>query len=63
MGLIEFIIVLAVLGCVWYLITTYIPMPGPIKTVITVIAVIVLCLLLLQVVGIESGVHLNIPKL
>lgn len=55
MGLIELIIVLAVLGCIWYLITTYIPMPAPIKVVITVIAVLVLCLLLLQLVGIDIG--------
>ncbi len=52
MGLIELIVVLAILGCIWYLITTYIPMPGPIKTVITVLAVVALCVLLLQVVGI-----------
>lgn len=58
MGLIELIIVLAVVGCIWYLVTTYIPMPGPIKTVITVIAVIILCLLLLQVAGIGTGVRL-----
>ena len=52
MGLINLIIVLAVIGCIWYMVTTYIPMPAPIKTVITVIAVVVLCLLLLNLVGI-----------
>lgn len=51
MGLIEIIVVLAVLGCVWYLITTFIPMPAPIKTVITVLAVIALCIVLLQMIG------------
>lgn len=55
MGLVELVIILAVLGCVWYLITTYIPMPGPIKTVITVICVLALCLILLQMVGIGPG--------
>jgi len=52
MDLISLIIVLVVLGVCWYMITTYIPLPGPIKTVITVIAVLVLCLVLLQVAGI-----------
>lgn len=51
MGLIQLMIVLAILGCVFYLITTYIPMPAPIKVVITVIAVLALCILLLQMTG------------
>jgi len=55
MGLIEFIIVLAVLGTCWYLVTTYIPMPAAIKTVITVVAVVALCIVLLQMVGIGTG--------
>lgn len=52
MDLISIVIVLVVLGVVWWLVTTYIPMPAPIKTVITVIIVLLLCLWLLQVFGI-----------
>lgn len=52
MTLIQLIIILAVLGACWYLITTYIPMPPAIKTVITVVCVIALCLLLLSLTGI-----------
>lgn len=52
MDLVTLIIVLAVIGCVWWMVTTYIPMPGPMKTVITVVAVIALCLLLLDVLGV-----------
>jgi hypothetical protein len=52
MSLISLIIILVVLGVIWWLVTTYIPMPQPIKTVITVICVIVLCLLLLSLFGI-----------
>jgi hypothetical protein len=52
MSLISLIIMLAVLGLIWYLVVTYIPMPAPMKTVITVIAVIALCLLLLNLAGI-----------
>jgi hypothetical protein len=49
--LISLIIVLAVVGLVWYLVTTYIPMPAPIRTVITVIAVVCLCVWLLRFIG------------
>lgn len=54
MDLISIIIVLVVFGVVWWLVTTYIPMPQPVKTVITVIVVLVLCLWLLQVFGIGN---------
>lgn len=52
MDLIQLLIVLVILGVVWYLVTTYIPMPQPIKTVITVIAVLALCIVLLNMAGI-----------
>jgi hypothetical protein len=51
-GLIPLLITLVVLGVVWYLVTTYIPLPGPIKTIITVIAVLVLCVWLLRWAGV-----------
>lgn len=51
MTLIHLILVLAVLGCIWYLVVNFIPMPAPIKTVITVLAVIALCILLLNLTG------------
>lgn len=54
MGLIELVIVLAVLGCILYLIQTYIPMPSPVKIVITVIVVIVCCLVLLDFAGVGN---------
>jgi hypothetical protein len=52
--MIEVLIVLVVLGVVWYLVTTYIPMPAPIKTVITVVAVLALCIWLLQYFGVTN---------
>ncbi len=57
MDLIQLIIVLAVVGLVWWLVTTYIPMPPPIKTVITVVAVLILCVWLLQWAGLT---HLSL---
>lgn len=49
--LIHLILVLGIIGLVWYLVTTYIPMPPPMKTVITVIAVLALCVFLLEGLG------------
>lgn len=57
MDLIRLIVVLGIVGAIWYLVTTYIPMPGPIRTVITVIVVIALCIFLLQWAGLG---HINI---
>lgn len=52
MDIITLIVALAVIGLIWWLVTTYIPMPAPMKTVITVVAVLALCLFLLNMVGI-----------
>lgn len=59
MDLISLMITLAVIGCCWWMIVTYIPMPAPIKSVITVIAVIALCVVLLDLTGIG---HIRIGK-
>lgn len=48
MGLIEFIVLCAVLGLVAYLVTTYVPMPAPIKTIIIVAVALVLLLILVR---------------
>lgn len=54
MPLVQMIVVLAVIGVVVWLLTTYIPMDPPIKTVIVVITVLVLCLWLLSLFGIGN---------
>lgn len=57
MDLIHLMVALAIIGAIWYLLTTYIPMPAPMKTVITIIAVLALCVLLLDLTGLG---HLRI---
>jgi predicted membrane channel-forming protein YqfA (hemolysin III family) len=52
--MISLIIVLALVGFIVYLITTYIPMPPVFKTVIYVIVAIVLILYLMRVLGIAD---------
>lgn len=54
-SLISAVIVLVIIGVVLYLLTTYIPMAAPIKTVITVLVVIACVLYLLRVAGVYSG--------
>lgn len=49
--LLQLVVVLVVLGLVWWLITTYLPLPAPIKMAITVIFVVIVCIYLLSVVG------------
>lgn len=55
MGLIELMIVLIVLGACWYLVMKHIPMPDAIKTVVTIIAVLALVIILLQMIGVDTG--------
>lgn len=57
--LVSLLLLLVVVGLIWYLITNYVPMPAPIKTVITVVAVLVLCIWLLQWSGLT---HLSLAR-
>jgi len=54
MGLLEFVIIIAVLGLIWWLVTTYVPMPPAGKAIISVVFVVVLIALLLQVFGLTN---------
>ena len=51
MSLISLIIVLIVVGVVLWLINTYIPMDGKIKTILNVVVVIVVVIWIVQVTG------------
>ena len=52
--MIELLLVLVIVGVVLYLIETYLPMAPPIKVVIRVVVVVVLCLYLLRVFGVAD---------
>ena len=52
--MISVIITLVVVGLVLYLINTYVPMAQPIKNILMVVVVLLLCLWLLSVFGIIS---------
>lgn len=54
MDLIQLLIVLVVAGVILWLINTYIPMQPPIKTIINIVVVLILCIWLLQAFGITT---------
>jgi hypothetical protein len=52
MDIIQVLIVLVVVGVILWLVQTYIPMAPPIKTIITIVVVLFVCIWLLGVFGI-----------
>lgn len=52
--MIEALIVLVIVGVVLYLIETYVPMAPPIRTVLRIVIVLLLCLWLLDLFGIYN---------
>jgi hypothetical protein len=57
MPLINIVIILVVVGVALWAINNYIPMAAPIKTILNVVVVIVVCLWLLRVFGIIGSIH------
>ena len=56
MPLINVIIVLVVVGVALWAINTYIPMAKPVKTILNIVVVTVICLWLLQIFGIIDSI-------
>jgi hypothetical protein len=52
MDIIQVLVVLVVVGVILWLVQTYIPMAPPIKTILTIVVVLFLCIWLLGVFGI-----------
>jgi hypothetical protein len=59
MGLLEFILLCVIVGLIVYLVNTLLPIPGPIKTIIMVAAVLVLIVILIRGMGLD----LSMPRL
>lgn len=57
MSILTIILVLIIVGVLMWLINTYIPMAGAIKTLLNVVVLILLILWLLQTFGILSRLH------
>jgi hypothetical protein len=63
MDLLGIIILIVVLGLVWWVISTYIPMPPAGRTVLTIVFVVVLLVALLNFLGVGTGVLHYRPNL
>ena len=56
MPLINLVVVLVIVGVALYLINRFIPMASSIKTILNVLVVVVVCVWLLQAVGLWGNV-------
>jgi hypothetical protein len=56
MPLLNLVVVLVVVGVALYLINRYIPMASSIKSILNVVVVVVVCVWLLQAVGLWGSV-------
>ncbi len=55
MPLINIVVMLIIVGVGLYLINRYIPMASSIKTILNVVVVVVVCVWLLQIAGLWTG--------
>lgn len=58
-SLMQLVVVLTVVGLLWYLVQYIIPLPQPVRIVATVIFVLVACIYLLQAFGVADFVHIR----
>ncbi len=56
MPLLNLVVTLIVVGVVLYLINRFIPMASSIKTILNIVVVVAVCIWLLQVTGLWTGV-------
>ena len=57
MPLLNVVIVLVIVGVALWAINKYIPMAAPVKTILNVVVVIVVCVWLLQVFGVIGSIR------
>lgn len=61
MPLISIVITLIIIGVLLWLVNTYIPMAGSIKTILNIVVIIAVVLWLLSVFGLLGGVGVAVP--
>jgi undecaprenyl pyrophosphate phosphatase UppP len=63
MLLIHVVLVLLVVGIVLWLINTYIPMAGSIKSILNIVVVVTVCIWVLQAFGLWNGIsNYRVPR-
>jgi hypothetical protein len=63
MTLVDLVITLIVVGLLLWLINTYIPMAGAIKSLLNIVVFIVVLIWVLQVFGLVGAIPIRIPRL
>jgi uncharacterized membrane-anchored protein len=63
MTLIDIVLVLVVAGLILWLINTYVPMAGGIKSLLNVVVFVVLLIWVLQVFGLIGAIPFRVPPL
>jgi hypothetical protein len=63
MTLVDIVVALVVIGLIMWLINTYIPMAGGIKSLLNVVVFVVVLIWVLQIFGLVGAIHFRIPPL
>jgi hypothetical protein len=61
--LIDIVLILIVVGLIMWLVNTYIPMAGGIKSLLNVVVFVVVLIWVLQVFGLVGTIPLRVPPL
>lgn len=59
-ALVQIAVVLTVFGLIWWLVTTYLPIPQPVKMVLSIVFVLIACVMLLHLVGLVDLDHAHV---
>jgi len=63
MTLIDIVLVLIVVGLILWLVNTYVPMAGGIKSLLNVVVFVVVLIWVLQVFGLVGAIPIRVPPL
>ena len=63
MTLVDIVLVLIVVGLIMWLVNTYIPMAGGIKSLLNVVVFVVVLVWVLQVFGLAGAIPIRVPPL
>jgi hypothetical protein len=63
MTLVDIVLVLIVVGLIMWLVNTYVPMAGGIKSLLNVVVFVVVLVWILQVFGLVGAIPIRIPPL
>jgi uncharacterized protein YhhL (DUF1145 family) len=63
MTLVDIVLVLIVVGLIVWLVNTYVPMAGGIKSLLNVVVFVVVLIWVLQVFGLVGAIPIRVPPL